>query len=158
MSSPSGEIRVVRAQPHQAPLLTRIAVEAKAHWKYSAAWLEQWAPLLTIAPSRIVQDQIFCAEVDGKVVGFYALAKHRNKGHLQHLWVLPAFMGRGVGRALFEHAIEQGRDCGFEAILLESDPNAAGFYLRMGAHRLGTVTSELEGVDRELPVFAYELR
>jgi hypothetical protein len=44
-------------------------------------------------------------------------------------------------------AAERGAD----RLTLESDPNAAGFYERMGAHRTGSVTAPSTG--RELPVY-----
>ena len=157
MRSARPDLRIIRAEPYQAPLLTRIAVESKAHWNYPAAWMEEWSLLLVISPTQLARDEVFCAEVDGRIVGFYAIRELRNKGHLEHLWVLPQFIGQGIGRALFEHALEQARTRGLKAILVESDPNAAGFYLRMGARPLGTVTSEIAGEERELPCFAYDL-
>ena len=57
---------------------------------------------------------------------------------LLHLWVLPEAMGRGAGRSLFSHAIERTRHLGFRELEIESDPNAEGFYRRIGAHRVGT--------------------
>ena len=57
---------------------------------------------------------------------------------LLHLWVLPEAMGRGVGRSLFRHALERARILGFRELEIESDPNAEGFYRRIGAHRVGT--------------------
>jgi predicted N-acetyltransferase YhbS len=66
-------------------------------------------------------------------------------------------MGRGVGRALFAHAIKRARASGFRAVEIESDPNAAGFYDRMGAQRVGTKVSEVQGERRELPLFVYEV-
>ena len=35
---------------------------------------------------------------------------------------------------------------------IESDPNAEGFYQRMGAHRIGVNIKELDGQRRKLPV------
>ncbi|MBI4664433.1 MAG: hypothetical protein HY735_37035 [Verrucomicrobia bacterium] len=40
---------------------------------------------------------------------------------------------------------------------IESDPNAVGFYERMGARRVGTTVTRWEGGSRELPVLVYEV-
>jgi hypothetical protein len=40
---------------------------------------------------------------------------------------------------------------------IESDPNADGFYQRMGARRIGTRVTTLEGQPRKLPVLVYEV-
>ena len=66
-------------------------------------------------------------------------------------------MGRGVGRSLFLHALERTRALGFRALEIESDPNAEGFYLRLGAHRVGVNVHRVEQHQRELPVLIYEI-
>ena len=63
-------------------------------------------------------------------------------------------MGRGIGRALFEHAVEQARRLGSHALKIESDPNAEGFYKRMGAHRVGETITAIDGQRRELPFWS----
>ena len=40
---------------------------------------------------------------------------------------------------------------------MESDPNAVGFYERMGARRVRAIVTELEGRSRELPILVYDL-
>jgi GNAT superfamily N-acetyltransferase len=151
------ELQIIRAQPHQAPLLTRIAVKSKRHWGYPEAWMKEWTELLTISPSVIARDHVYCAELDGRAAGFYVLRAREDRGELEHLWVLPECMGQGIGRALFEHTVAQGRASLLNRLFIESDPNAAGFYARMGARRIDMLVSELGGVPREVPVFAYEL-
>jgi hypothetical protein len=63
-----------------------------------------------------------------------------------------------VGRALFEHSVEQARALGFCSLHIESDPNAEGFYERMGARRVGMNITQLDGEHRELPLLIYEVR
>ena len=89
-------------------------------------------------------------------MGFYSLTT-RPRPDLNHLWVLPNAMGRGIGRALFEHAVTQARMLGLTSFEIEADPNAEGFYLRMGAKRIGANVSEIEGEKRELPLLVYQL-
>ena len=47
----------------------------------------------------------------------------------------------GVGRALWEKAEALARDAGAAKIGLDSDPYAEGFYLAMGAMRVGEAPS-----------------
>ena len=76
---------------------------------------------------------------------------------LEHLWVLPAWIGTGLGRTLFEHAVRRAQELGAMTVTIESDPNAEGFYRRMGARRRGENVYELEGGERVLPVMVVEL-
>jgi GNAT superfamily N-acetyltransferase len=61
---------------------------------------------------------------------------------LEDLWVLPAYIGRGVGRRLFRHAASQARMQGADAFELDADPHAEAFYQRMGCRVIGQRLSE----------------
>jgi hypothetical protein len=58
---------------------------------------------------------------------------------------------------LFEHAIAQTKNPGADFIKIESDPNAEGFYKRMGAKRVGARITKVEGEPRELPLLEFSL-
>ena len=77
---------------------------------------------------------------------------------LEHLWVLPEHMGLGLGRALFDHALGRAAALDAEVLGIEVDPNAEGFYRRMGARRVGEIVYELDGRERVLPLLAVEVR
>lgn len=150
-------MQIRRAKPDEAATLTEIAFAAKRHWGYPEQWIEGWRHLLTLQPCFIAEHETYTACIGDQAVGFYALKPGLNRVHLDHLWVLPGAMRRGIGQALFEHAIGRARALGFPTMEIESDPNAAGFYLRMGAHQTGATMTELDGRLRELPVLVYEI-
>jgi GNAT superfamily N-acetyltransferase len=150
-------MEILRAKPAEAPALSGIAFAAKQHWGYPARWMEQWRNVLTLQPDFIAQHETYTAFLEGQAIGFYSLRRGLDRMHLEHLWVLPQKMGRGIGRTLFAHAIEQLKAAGFRTLEIESDPNAAGFYERMGARQVGVTVTELEGQSRELPVLIYEI-
>jgi GNAT superfamily N-acetyltransferase len=146
------DIEIRRATRELAPTLTEIAHAAKRHWNYPERWIESWREQLTITPVFVAQHEVFVAAVGDEVVGFYALVDLGTQWSLDHLWVRPQYIGRGVGRRLFAHAVEQARSLRPAPLRIESDPNAERFYLRMGARRIGTVPANMEGVERSLPV------
>ena len=150
-------MQIVRAEPKDADALTEIAYAAKRHWGYPERWIESWRDMLTIRAEFIAANVAWCAMQDECIVGFYLLTIENDGLHLDHLWIVPSAMGRGIGRALFEHAVEQARELGHRSLKIESDPNAEGFYARMGARRVGEAVTEIEGQRRELPVLLYEL-
>ena len=150
-------MQILRATPDDAPKLTEIAFAAKRHWGYPERWIASWTHLLTVEPESITRQETYTAYVDGSPVGFYSLSRGQDRMCLEHLWVLPRSMQRGVGRALFIHAVGRVKALGFESLEIESDPNAAGFYEHMGARRVATTVTELEGRPRELPILVYEI-
>jgi GNAT superfamily N-acetyltransferase len=147
-------MQITQAKPEDAPVLTEIAFAAKRHWGYPERWIEHWHDALTITPDSVLKHETYAALVDGRIAGFYALARKERSLELLHLWVLPQAMGGGVGRSLFLHAVERTRALGFRELEIESDPNAEAFYLRLGARRVGSSIRELE---RQLPILIYEI-
>jgi GNAT superfamily N-acetyltransferase len=150
-------MQIVRAKPQDADALTEIAYAAKRHWGYPERWIESWRDTLTIRADFIAANVAWCATEDARAVGFYVLTNESDGLHLDHLWIAPPAMGRGIGRALFDHAIEQARGLGGRVLEIESDPNAEGFYKRMGARRVGVTVTNIEGQRRELPLLRYDL-
>lgn len=150
-------MQIVRAKPEDAAALTEIAFAAKRHWNYPERWIEIWRDILTVTPERVAANPTFAAIDDDRLVGFSSLTT-KPRPDLTHLWVLPSAMGRGFGRALFERVVEQARELEFSAFEIEADPNAEAFYQHMGAKRVGTSVTEIEGERRELPLLVYELR
>lgn len=147
---------ITPARPQDAARLTELAFTAKQHWGYPNRWIENWRGQLTVTAEFVGSHETFLAVVDKQTVGFYALRRKDAVLELVHLWVLPEWMGRGIGRALFRHAIERAKALGFQKVAIESDPNAEGFYLRMGARRVGESVQMVEQQRRELPVLMYE--
>lgn len=151
------EIAIRRATPGEAEKLTRIAHAAKRHWGYPEGWIALWKEALTITPDFIASNEVYVASVTDEVAGFYALLDHGDKVTLEHLWVMPQYIGRGVGGALFDHAVKAARAMGAATMEIESDPNAEGFYKRMGARRIRELSSEIEGKPRVLPLLAVDV-
>jgi predicted N-acetyltransferase YhbS len=145
------------AQPEDAKALSEIAFAAKRHWGYPERWIEAWRDVLTIAPEFILEHETHIACDAEETLGFYALVRKPEGLKLEHLWVHPRAMGRGIGRSLFAHAVGKMKALGMRAMEIESDPNASGFYQRMGARHVGVKVTEWEGQPRELPLFVYDL-
>jgi GNAT superfamily N-acetyltransferase len=145
------EPSIQRCVPEQSERLTRIAHAAKRHWGYPERYIEAWRPGLTVPPEMIREHHVYGARIDGELVGFYVLIERGNRMELEHMWVDPGWIRRGVGRRLMQHAIELSRALECVALDITSDPNAEGFYLGLGARRVDRVFSPVEGRERYLP-------
>jgi GNAT superfamily N-acetyltransferase len=149
-------LNIRRAQPEDAAALTTIAHEAKRHWGYPEYWINHWQDDLTISPEFVTANPVYVAERDDELLGFYALIVREHKAELEHLWVAPAHIGSGVGKELFIHAMQNAADQNISAVAIASDPNAEGFYRKMGAHRIGETVSEIDDQPRTLPRLVVE--
>jgi GNAT superfamily N-acetyltransferase len=150
-------MQIIRARPEDSEKLTEIAHAAKRSWGYPEHWIRIWRDVLTLRPEFIAANIAYCAIEDEGVIGFYLLTTESHGLHLDHLWIVPAAMRRGIGRALFGHAANEAKSLRFAEIKIEADPNAEGFYRRMGARRIGVNVTAIEGNRRELPLLVYEL-
>jgi GNAT superfamily N-acetyltransferase len=105
-------------------------------------------PALVIDDSQLPATVV--AEYDGRPAGVATLAGQPPEGELDLLFVDPWAIGLGVGKALYLDALERARALGFGRLLIEADPFAEDFYLRMGAVRIGERVSGATG--RALPL------
>jgi GNAT superfamily N-acetyltransferase len=133
---------VRRALPGEAASLGALAMRSKAHWGYGQEFLEIVRPILTFTEADLVSSPVYVLEVGGELAGMYRLGGDPPEGELDDLWLEPRFIGLGAGRRLYEHALQVAAELGFDSLRIESDPNAEGFYLAMGATRIGERPSQ----------------
>lgn len=139
-------IRPARAGEEAA--LTELALRSKGHWGHDAAFLARARAELTVRPGDLERWIVRVAERDGELVGFSAVDVAA--AELEMLFVEPGSIGTGAGGALLRDALERAASAGLDALVIESDPDAAPFYRAAGAEPCGTRTSSSTG--RELPL------
>jgi GNAT superfamily N-acetyltransferase len=151
-------MEVRRAHPDEAPALSDLAYRSKALWGYSPEFMEACRAELTLTPEDIRAHPVFVAELSGDVLGFHALKQlASDRIDLWHLFVDPARVRLGVGRRLLTHARQHARELGYRTLVIQSDPQAEGFYAGCGAVRVGDLPSEsIPG--RVLPLMEIALR
>ncbi len=143
------KITIQEALPQQADTLSIICQTAKAHWGYTQAQLDGWRDeFLTIRESYIEENSAWVALDGEQIAGFGAIINESDQHILDHLWILPDYIGKGVGKKLFHHIAQI-----VPQFIFTSDPNADGFYRKMGAVKIDEEYSVLQ--DKMLTVFQY---
>ena len=151
-------MKIREARETDAAELTELMRAAKRSWGYPDEWMKLWSAVLRIDADAIAAMQVRVGEDEDGIVGFYALAGTGSTVQLEHLWVRPGQMGKGVGRALLAHALAAAAVGGAAEVLIESEPHAEAFYIRMGAVRFASVAAPAPGApDRMLPVLRIDL-
>jgi GNAT superfamily N-acetyltransferase len=112
-------------------------------------------PGLTVTPGYLEANECWVAEVDGATLGWFSLVPIADGLLLDNFFVSPSHIGSGVGRLMWGEAVRRAEAAGVGRMTLEADPNAAGFYERMGARRTGSVRAPDTG--RELPLYEMKL-
>lgn len=147
-----------QAAPEEADALSQLALRSKGYWGYSEEFLRACQAELTYSAARIQAASAFVvAEFEGATAGFYALApSERGELELEALFVDPAYVGQGIGRALLTHAKATARTKGATVLTIQADPHAERFYEMAGGEQVGAREScSIPG--RMLPVFEVRL-
>jgi GNAT superfamily N-acetyltransferase len=125
----------------ELPGLSDLCLRSKAVWGYSAEFLTACRGELSFDPRDLQLTPIAVAEQDGKLLGVAQVKLLQDEADLAKLFVEPNWLRGGVGRALLHWAIDVAREKGAARMIIESDPGAAPFYRRMGAHDAGKAPS-----------------
>ncbi|WP_299536115.1 GNAT family N-acetyltransferase [uncultured Streptomyces sp.] len=137
-TTPTAATPIRRAVPRDAGRLTRVV-------RTSRAYADRYASAVAgyrVGPDYLAAHRVFVAtEGDGgPVLGFYALVLGPpGPAELDLMFVADAAQGRGIGRLLAAHLAAEARAAGATGVRIVAHPPAEGFYLTVGAHRVGTV-------------------
>lgn len=123
--------------------LTKLSFESKAYWGYPETYFEIWADELTVTADYISNNYVQVYMVEYSIVGYYSIVELINdieisgitlsKGYwLEHMFVEPQSIGQGVGTKLFRHMRQSCHKNTIIEVGILSDPNAKGFYEKMG--------------------------
>jgi N-acetylglutamate synthase-like GNAT family acetyltransferase len=153
-------IKIRNATLDEAQQLSALALRSKSHWEYSEEMVRSFEAELTIPPNQIESDDFdyFVAEDSSAVLGFYALERESStQFELEALFVDPEYIGKGIGRQLMQHAIENVKAKGGKSLVIQGDPNAESFYQAAGGKQIGDRESgSVSG--RFLPLFEIEIQ
>lgn len=97
--------------------------------------------------ARYPHYKLYIVELDGRIAGSYAFLKMHNLGHIgapsaivEDVVVDPGIQGKGIGRAMMQHAVDEARALGCYKLMLSSNAKrerAHAFYEQLGFERHG---------------------
>lgn len=132
------------AKVDEALALHDLSVRSKAHWGYDAAFMALAAPKLVLPSELLAAGRVFVADLSGSLSGVAAILPPDRDGtaELEHLFVDPPAMGRGIGAALLSSCLLLARKEGARNVRALADPQARPFYERQGFRWLGDAPSD----------------
>lgn len=149
------------AREDEADILSHLIFRSKGYWGYSWDLMDYWMQEgeLSIPREEISSCPVYLLEDVKKkeVIGFYSLSTGDQEWELKNLWIAPEHIGTGIGCKLFLHACEIAETAGAVSLIIVSDPHAEGFYLEMGARRIGEKPLESPQGVRCLPILRMNL-
>ena len=137
-------------------MLTKISFAAKRYWDYPQEYLQAWKDELTISEEYVRDNVVFVAQAGREAIAYYSIVQVKEdfyagetkvtKGFwLEHMFVLPEYIGKGTRNAMYAHAKQFCTANGIDALKIFADPNAAGFYEKQGVQYIEECPSTIEG-------------
>lgn len=149
-------IKITEASYHnEMPLLlTKIAHSAKSHWGYPREWMDSWKDDLTVTKSELLTHSTFTIQEQSEIIGFVMLIWTDPNFTIEHFWIQPDHIGRGFGKRLMNHLLNQEEVKG-STIHALADPYAEAFYLKCGFTKIADIPSSIPG--RTLPLMQIQI-
>lgn len=145
MIPPVPENFVLRlAKEEEANQLSDLASRSKEHWPYDEAYLRQCRSVTHVTAKDILAWPFIVATENSNLCGFAAVCEIKGEKMLDHLWIDPPHIGKGLGRILFLKSVEITKSLGWTQFTIASDPYAKSFYLKMGARLIGQRESKIK--------------
>lgn len=146
---------VRKASLNEANELSHIALISKATWDYSEEFIQACKEDLTITDDYIVNNYVYVLESEGIKIGFFSFQR-KEEDALDFLYLHPNYKGKGYGKLLWQSVVEKAVELGMKCFTIDSDPNAKGYYMKMGAKLIGEAPSTVFK-DRLLPLLRYDV-
>ena len=109
---------------------------------------------MSLSGEDIQRDEAWVLEDGAQIVGFVRVSVSGADAEIEELHLEPEWIGRGLGRRLFEQALEAARTLGADRLVWSTDRYALGFYLAMGGIVTGSTPS---GIADDEPLTLMEL-
>jgi len=139
------KVTLRRARPSEAKAVRELIVRSMAHWDRPPAYLAEARSLMSLSPEDIKRDEAWVMTDGARVVGFLRVSLSGADAEIEELHLEPGWIGRGLGRRVFERAVEAARTLGADRLVWSTDRYALGFYLAMGGIVTGSTPSGIAG-------------
>ena len=151
-----------KANNYEFEILSDISFKSKKFWNYPEDYFNIWKNELTITKEYINKNIVYVYEENDKIIAYYSLINNKKDQYfndvfvekgwwLEHIFVLPDFINKGIGTKLIKHIHEISVINKIDKLKIFSDPNSNGFYDKIGAIKIRKSNSSIK--DREILVY-----
>ena len=150
------KLKYLDAVSEDHTFLSETAINSKRFWGYSSEQINLWRPDLVISKEYILRNKVVKVYDHDEFIGFFGVKlDENNEAEIDHLWLIPEKIKKGYGRLIFHHILEHLRSDGHKSATLVAEPNAKGFYAKMGGKVIGNIKGKVS--DRYLDIYEYKL-
>jgi ribosomal protein S18 acetylase RimI-like enzyme len=148
-------MKIEKASVEDNEILTEITKKSKAYWGYSEEQILKWKDNLTISKGYIENNSVFKLVKSERTIGYYSYCIKEKNVILDNLFLLPEYIGKGLGKYLMDDFLNRMRNEKFEKITLDSELNAENFYFKIGFKKIGEFETSIK--NRFMPIMEMSL-
>lgn len=117
---------------------------SKSYWSYNKEFIDIFMEKFGITPEYLENHTIKLFYIDNRLAGFYNFEINTdNLFELANFFLHPDFIGKGIGKILWDACCQTALEQEKYEFILWSDPNAESFYLKMGCEKIGVRQSPM---------------
>ena len=124
---------IVRASPKDLEVLANLEIRSESYWGYSNEFMDRFKEIYLITKEFIINNPTYILKDDDNIIGFYGILLNDVEDSLEYLFIEPKYIGKGYGKILWNHALEECKKLSIKEFTIITSPDARGFYLRLGA-------------------------
>ena len=132
------DIRLSRLEPDQFDAVNAMILRSKAYWGYGEDMMAKMETVLRLDPGAAKDGRAIAAWQEAAPIGLAQIGAPHDEAAgrsimLDLLFISPDAIGTGLGKRLYDWALDQARMADADVLQILSDPNARSFYTAMGA-------------------------
>lgn len=154
INKPVDNILIRSALNSDHKTLTAISFSSKEYWKYPSEYLDIWSNELTITEDYISKNFVYVVESGNSPIAYYSVVflekpieisdvEISNGYWLEHMFVLPRFIGNTVGSRMISHIKDLCEKQQITVLKVLADPNSKVFYEKIGFEYLRDIPSTI---------------
>ena len=147
-------LTIKQAKESDADILSQLAYSSEAFCGYDEEHMRGFLFHYNLTPAYIRDYPVYILVKDGRIIGFWGLNQTAEGWKLEYFYIIPALIGKGYGRCLWNSLIKYCRRYGISSFTFVTGPHSVGFYQRMGAQVVGEAASLLDH-DRLIPILHF---
>lgn len=151
------KIEFKRVKKGDVEVVNLLQRQSKQYWGYSDDFMSEFMELYKFTTKQLEEMEMYLMQVNNKISGMYGF-KINNKKELQldNFFMHPDYIGQGLGKIMWEQCIKTALNYNKQEFIIEADPNAEKFYVKMGCYKTHNIES-LIGAGRLVPILKYDI-
>ena len=131
-------IEIKKAKIDDLDSINNLLRLSKSYWGYDEEFINKFMKKLCLTAEHLKETTTLIFYVDGKMAGFYGFLIDKDGTlELENLFLHPDYIGKNIGRKLWETCCDTAKSMGKSEFIIWSDPNAENFYIKMGCKKIG---------------------